>query len=109
MKTINRSILPLLACLAVLGLGLAFTPPAEAGQHHRNYKSAFNCPVHGAKCGPDYRARYKHNRKAGKGFSCAYYDRYHSGRGYASYYGPKGDYRRQGNYRHHGDYYRGRR
>lgn len=107
MKIINRSILPLLACLAVLGLGLAFTPPAEArSAHHRNYyKSEYNCPTHGRACDYNYRPGYKY--KNGRGPNCAYYNRYHRGRDYA-YNGHKGYYRNQDNY-YRGHNYRGHR
>jgi len=102
MKINTRPVLPLLVCLLALGLGLAFTAPAEARSgHHRNYyKSAYNCPTHGRDCNYNYRAGYK-----GQGGPCAYYDRYHRGGDYASY-GHKGNYRNQGNY-YRGHNYRG--
>lgn len=77
MPVINRSVLPLLVLMAALGLGLAFSSPAEArSDHYRIYsKSAFSCPAHGPKCGTSFRERTRlKNRQP---IACVHYNRYY--------------------------------
>lgn len=76
MQIINRSVLPLLVFMAALGLGLAFTSPAEARPaQHRDYKSGFNCPTHGPSCGTSFRERTRLKNK--QPISCVHYNRYY--------------------------------
>lgn len=85
MKIIKCPSLPLLIFLIALGLGLAFTSPAEARwERHRSYNSEFKCPVHGPRCRPELWG--KDYRKDGRDRStCAYYGRYYRDRNHGSY------------------------
>ena|GEM_PF-7090929 len=89
MKIFRCSSLALLAFLAVMGLGLAFTSPAEARwERHRNYHSEYHNPVNGQGCGQKFWSKDYRNDGRYRS-SCGYYDHNNRQR-YQGYRGQQG-------------------